>query len=66
MRLANGVRNGMPQPLDIFAKTAGGIASSKQRAAEQQQGKKFERLVHVSPGVKLKAQQPSCAHRLKA
>lgn len=56
----------MPHPLDIFAKTASGIASSKQRAAEQQQGKKFERLVHVSPGVKLKAQQPGCAHRLKA
>ncbi len=66
MRLANGVRNRVPQALDILANTAGGIASSKQRAAEQQQGKKFEHLVHVSSGAKLKAQQQGCAHRLKA
>ena len=66
MRLANGVRNRVPQPLDILANTAGGIASSKQRAAEQQQNEKFERPVHVNPDMKLEAQQQGCAHRLKA
>jgi hypothetical protein len=49
MRLADGVRDGVPEPLDIFANPASGVASRKQSAAEQQQGEKFEHPVHIIP-----------------
>lgn len=47
MRLTDGVGDRVPEPLDVFTNSASGIASRQQSAAEQQQGEKFERPVHI-------------------
>jgi hypothetical protein len=37
----------MPQPLDVFANAAGGIASGKQYCAQREHQQKFYRVVHL-------------------